>query len=45
MDQALNERNQMYDILLEYRCPDIWLVRASKSNTTVTTPMLEQMIV
>lgn len=35
----------MYDVLLEYRCPDVWLVRASKSNTIVTSAELPKMSV
>lgn len=29
-DTTIIQENQKYDILLEFRCPDIWLVRASK---------------
>lgn len=42
-DPILNEKNQMYDVLLEFRCPDIWLVRSSKSNTTVTSESLKHL--
>lgn len=31
----------MYDILLEFRCPDIWLVRASKQQTVILSDEIE----
>jgi len=36
------KRNQRHDILLEFRCPDRWLVRAAIKPTIVNKTMLEQ---
>lgn len=41
-DPEVIKNNQMYDVLLEYRCPDVWLVRASKSNTMITETQLKE---
>lgn len=44
-DPEVIKNNQMYDVLLEYRCPDIWLVRASKTNTIITEDQLKEFTV
>ena len=36
-------KNQMYDVLLEYRCPDIWLVRSALKNTVLTQDQIDLM--
>jgi len=37
------KRNQRHDILLEFRCPDRWLVRAAIEPTVVNETMLKQL--
>lgn len=32
-DEHLAEQNQKYDLLLEFSCPDRWLVRMAKKPT------------
>lgn len=42
-DPKIIKANQMSDVLLEFRCPDIWLVRGSFDNTVITSEELKLM--